>query len=194
MSVLQVPLSSITDEGVFINVETPGAVLRPEGAAALPMAPVRVSGALSKDGETYVFSGRIAGAYEGICDRCLTPAEAPFSLDVYWIFIHGPARSPLEELANEEDPEAEEDDVTCTTFEGNVIDLAGRVWEEIVIARPIKLLCAEDCAGLCPQCGSNFNEGRCTCAGGDEAATFTSKGLKGLKDLFPDLKPDRLED
>jgi uncharacterized protein len=28
----------------------------------------------------------------------------------------------------------------------------------------MKPLCRDDCAGLCPQCGTNRNTGTCTCA------------------------------
>jgi uncharacterized protein len=32
---------------------------------------------------------------------------------------------------------------------------------------PMGILCRPDCAGLCPQCGQNLNEGTCDCAKDD---------------------------
>ena len=36
--------------------------------------------------------------------------------------------------------------------------------EQVILAAPIQSLCHETCAGLCPRCGQNLNEGRCACA------------------------------
>jgi uncharacterized protein len=35
--------------------------------------------------------------------------------------------------------------------------------EEAILAIPMGALCRPDCAGLCPQCGQNWNEGPCDC-------------------------------
>ncbi|MCX4317609.1 MAG: DUF177 domain-containing protein, partial [Lachnospiraceae bacterium] len=34
---------------------------------------------------------------------------------------------------------------------------------EILPSLPEKVLCREDCKGLCPMCGKNLNEGACGC-------------------------------
>jgi uncharacterized protein len=44
------------------------------------------------------------------------------------------------------------------------IDLAEVVREELALAVPPFVLCREDCAGLCPKCGSDLNAGPCECA------------------------------
>lgn len=192
MSVLQVPLSTISDEGATIDVETSGKALQPEGAADLSLGPVRIQGSLSGEGETYLFRGRVSGTFVGACDRCLGPAAAPFDLDALWTFERGEAADPLENL---QDGEREnEDGVAHLSFQDDAIDLGPAAWEEIVLAVPIKLLCKEDCAGLCPTCGTNLNDSRCNCARDADATTFTSRGLQDLGTMFPDLKPDRLED
>lgn len=46
----------------------------------------------------------------------------------------------------------------------NFIDLNPQIREEIILDYPIKLLCREDCRGLCLNCGKNKNEGGCNCA------------------------------
>ena len=38
----------------------------------------------------------------------------------------------------------------------------------LVLELPYRVLCREDCRGLCPKCGKNLNEGPCTCQEGDE--------------------------
>jgi len=38
------------------------------------------------------------------------------------------------------------------------------VREEVALTAPAWMLCREDCAGLCPKCGADLNEGPCQCA------------------------------
>lgn len=47
--------------------------------------------------------------------------------------------------------------------ENQLIDLTPDLREAILLALPINVLCAEDCKGLCAQCGANLNEGACAC-------------------------------
>ena len=35
--------------------------------------------------------------------------------------------------------------------------------DELLLEHPIRVLCREDCRGLCPRCGQNLNEGACKC-------------------------------
>ena len=44
-----------------------------------------------------------------------------------------------------------------------VMDLAPLLREEVILAVPMGVLCRSDCAGLCPVCGQNLNEGTCDC-------------------------------
>ena len=45
-----------------------------------------------------------------------------------------------------------------------VLDLREPIRQYGLMAEPLKPLCLPDCAGLCPSCGSNLNEGACGCA------------------------------
>lgn len=44
-----------------------------------------------------------------------------------------------------------------------IIDLDQDIKEEIILDYPIKPLCNPDCKGLCPKCGQNLNEEKCSC-------------------------------
>ena len=48
--------------------------------------------------------------------------------------------------------------------ETHEIDLTEPVRQAVLLELPMKPLCRPDCAGLCPQCGRNLNEGPCDCA------------------------------
>jgi len=43
------------------------------------------------------------------------------------------------------------------------IDLTPGIRQDIILEYPIKPLCRPDCKGLCPRCGRNLNEGKCSC-------------------------------
>jgi uncharacterized protein len=46
----------------------------------------------------------------------------------------------------------------------SVLDLTEDVRQTILLSVPLKLLCSETCAGLCPRCGANLNTEVCTCS------------------------------
>ncbi len=47
--------------------------------------------------------------------------------------------------------------------EDKFIDLEPDIKEEIILGYPVKLLCNDDCNGLCSKCGKNLNSGPCSC-------------------------------
>ena len=58
--------------------------------------------------------------------------------------------------------EAEELGVVEVPEDGEV-ELRPLLLEQIQLNVPMKPLCRADCAGLCPTCGANLNEGPCGC-------------------------------
>ena len=47
--------------------------------------------------------------------------------------------------------------------ENNIVDIDALVEEEIHLFLPAKMLCKEDCKGICPNCGKNLNKEVCSC-------------------------------
>ncbi len=47
--------------------------------------------------------------------------------------------------------------------ESGVLDLDELVEEEVQLFLPSKMLCSDDCKGLCAKCGKNLNLGKCDC-------------------------------
>ena len=186
MNTLQVPLGSIEEHGLPVDATISGEDLRPEGAKEFPVGTVTVKGTLAPGDREYIFYGTVSGTINAPCDRCLEVAEQPFTSDVSWAFVHGaPDRG---DAAVEDEDAAEFEDDAAIPFVGETIDLLPTVWEEVVLAMPAKVLCKDDCAGLCPRCGANLNRETCGCAAAKDVGQFSSKGLAGLKDLLPKLK------
>jgi len=196
VNTLQFPLGSIEEHGLAVDVTVPGGDLRPEGANEFPVGPVRVKGTLAPGGHEYIFYGTVSGSITAPCDRCLEDTEQAFASDVTWTFVHG-AQDHHGAAASGEDEEDEFEDLdddTVVPFDGQTIDLLPTVWEEVVLAMPAKVLCKEDCAGLCPRCGANLNRDRCGCGAATDDGHFSTKGLAGLKDLLPKLAADSPEE
>ena len=187
MEKLGVPLSAITESGVIIDVTVPTAQLQPQGAAPVPARTVCVEGMLQHVGDEYLFTGTVAGTYEHPCDRCLDEVSQPFDVAVLWSFYAGGGvEQPFGEITDEE---LEQEELSTIGFEGTEIRLGPQVWEELVLNAPLKYLCSETCAGLCPGCGANLNRDTCACPKGTEEETMENAGLKALGKLFPNLRP-----
>ena len=59
--------------------------------------------------------------------------------------------------------ELTEDEMSVSVFDGEAIDVDEIVKEQILLAVPTRMLCREDCKGICPECGTDRNTGECNC-------------------------------
>lgn len=114
---------------------------------------------LTRVEETVVqVSGRVQVALEASCSRCLDVVHLPVTSDLsVTLFPKG------EEPAASEDGEISADDMGVATYEHREIDLSSVVHDEVFLGLPMTPLCSNDCAGLCPRCGDNLNQGPCSC-------------------------------
>jgi uncharacterized protein len=112
---------------------------------------VRLEGEVRADGEAVTAFGRFRAAGTVACSRCLDAVEwtvdEPFSVEYQW-----PANAPTEDEMS-----LDEDDLDVSFLEGNELDLSELAAEQILLALPMRILCDESCAGLCPTCGANRN-------------------------------------
>ena len=85
------------------------------------------------------------------CDRCLKPVKTLVDLD-----FEREVLAP--ELITDED--MKEDQHFVNDYE---LDLEVLLTEELQLSWPSKILCDEECKGICKKCGKNLNEGTCEC-------------------------------
>ena len=57
-----------------------------------------------------------------------------------------------------------ENDDYIIADEDGFVDLSEVFGEELLLELPAKLLCSEDCKGLCVKCGANLNKKACGCS------------------------------
>ena len=48
-------------------------------------------------------------------------------------------------------------------YNNNVVDMTIPVMQEIILNLPTRVLCKEDCKGICNRCGANLNFETCDC-------------------------------
>ena len=123
-----------------------------------PVEKVRLAGSFRRSRGEVVFRGTIEATVSLICSRCAVPVTLPLSGSCHRIYRKGPIGRPASER------EIDEEDLAVTPFDGFRIDLAETAREEIYLLVPLKPLCGESCAGLCPRCGANRNLVSCECA------------------------------
>ena len=120
-------------------------------------APVSLAFDIFRDKQQFRLAGRVKTTLELPCGRCLEPftipVDAPFDLRY----------QPHTHNTGEGEQEIEEDDLTTAFYENDEIDLGLLMREQFYLALPMKPLCAEDCRGLCPVCGTNLNGETCSC-------------------------------
>ena len=90
--------------------------------------------------EGVLISGTVHGKAQGSCSRCLEPIAVPLMVEVQELFQYA-------------DREGADQDEELPTFEDDLIDLEPTIRDAVVLALPLAPVCAEDCQGLCSECG-----------------------------------------
>ncbi len=93
--------------------------------------------------------GTVRAPWTGICRRCAEPVAGELQIHVRERYADAPLAGPSDD--------------EIYPIVDDVIDLGPLVRDAVVLELPMAPLCQEDCAGLCPQCGSNRNDGPCGC-------------------------------
>ena len=121
-------------------------------------APVELGFDLYKDHAKVRLEGTLRTTIELDCSRCLegftVPVDAAFDGQY----------QPSSEIPAETEREVGEEDLDTAFYRNGVIDLRELVREQLYLQLPMKPLCRESCAGLCPVCGTNLNTGSCECS------------------------------
>lgn len=90
-------------------------------------------------------TGTLSGRAELTCARCLKPFEDDFGVNVREMFS----------------PDPGDDDYEISEL--GSMDPEPMVRDSVLLAMPFSPLCREDCKGLCPRCGADWNLEKCEC-------------------------------
>lgn len=112
---------------------------------------VRTDVTLTKSNHFYYVRFRTASLPRFLCDRCLCDVRKPVEGDFTVVF------SDVKAQEGNAGEEVRLIDVRRT----NEIALDQDVIDTLMLAMPSKVLCRDDCKGLCMECGADLNESPC---------------------------------
>ena len=94
---------------------------------------------------------------EANCSRCLSLFSCPLALSIEEEYF------PTTDVITGTSLPLPEEPGCFSIDEHYILDLTEAIRQYSLLVVPMKPLCHEDCAGLCPQCGHNLNLGSCQC-------------------------------
>ncbi|MDO4278387.1 MAG: DUF177 domain-containing protein [Lachnoclostridium edouardi] len=106
------------------------------------------------------------------CSRCLEPVKVDFDLDI---------DISLDLNQSEEDRVENLDEQPYIS--GNYLDVDQLVRNELLLNLPMKVLCDENCKGICNRCGRNLNHGDCQCE-----RSSPDPRMSVIQDIFKQFK------
>lgn len=107
--------------------------------------PVFLKGTIFNIGDEFLLKGCIKTVVQLNCCCCNKPVDRKINLLIEEVFSNDDAQNEV------------------WVFNGNIIELNPVIISNIALDIPMKVLCKEDCKGLCPKCGHDLNESDCNC-------------------------------
>lgn len=111
---------------------------------------------LTPEGEIFRLKGQVQGELSASCHLCLkqTTLSKEVEFELRLVRSLGEDKSECELTSREMDQ---------VLLEGDELDLAELVWEQLLLNSEMVIYCRPDCAGLCSKCGADLNDGPCGC-------------------------------
>lgn len=123
-------------------------------------SPVQAEITLQLQGEdTVLLEGSLTGSVRLDCARCGDPVT--YELDEKFFYL---VTTREEEISSLHEKECSDEESDTLYLKEPVIDVAEILQEQLYLAIPGKVLCNDECRGLCPECGGSLNRGECSCS------------------------------
>ncbi len=116
-----------------------------------------VQGDVTRTDRGILVKGALDARIELACSRCLGPFSVSLKLNIEEEYF------PTTDIMTGTSPPVPDEPGYFTIDEHNILDLTEATRQYALLATPMKPLCQEDCAGLCPTCGQNLNQAPCNC-------------------------------
>lgn len=120
--------------------------------------PPLIRGRVTTLGQEVRVKGNVTAKLETVCDRCLEPVALPIEREFDLFYLPENSQSEAKGEA-----ELFERDLDVSFYQDERIDVDELVLEQMELSLPTRILCQEDCRGLCSQCGLNLNFEQCSC-------------------------------
>ncbi len=122
--------------------------------------------------KVFTVVGKASLMLEIPCSRCMDPVRVPFELEID------------EKVDMNQTQETRVRSLDEQFFvKGYYLDVDQLVGNELALNLPMKVLCREDCKGICNRCGTNLNYGTCDC----DTRSLDPR-MSVIQDIFQQLK------
>jgi len=144
--------------------------------------PVHVTVTVTRMQEDVLARGEARTSAVAECSRCLEEVAVELRGEFEALFV--PETGAYGQRMGRRD--FEWGDQRVNFYSEMTVDLTDEIRQCVLLELPMKPLCRPDCAGLCPRCGANLNEGPCSCEPEDDAGPWAI-----LRKLIPPEGPSR---
>jgi uncharacterized protein len=115
--------------------------------------PIIINAELESVGEAILCRAKLNTVSRLICDRCAREFDFPLTVEINFKFLQKTGGSNLKDT----------EEVKYYFPDKPEIDISSDLRDELLLAIPMKILCREDCQGLCSRCGADLNFEICNC-------------------------------
>ncbi len=139
----------------------------------LELGDIGWDGEIVRTSAGFLLSARLGYTQTLECPRCLGSSRVEVEAEIN-LHLQPKSKEPADD-----ELELEEADLGVLYLEGEILDTEAILTEQIQLNVPMRQLCRQDCAGLCPQCGIDRNSEPCGC---EEAGDPRWVALTALRD------------
>ena len=162
-----IQVADIPEEGLFLNFFSL-AKLIPEVDEYIKITDASGRLELHKKGADIEIKGHVNAKVRLLCDRCLEAFNTDIDTDFFYLL------QPKEEFGQGlgEEYQLSEEDIDVFWYEEGQIKGEELFREQILLQLPMRVLCSDECKGLCAGCGVDLNKEQCKCERIDDDNPF----------------------
>jgi uncharacterized protein len=153
-----IEIEDLKEEPLHVKHVYGAGEIRLDHEDAALIKPVAVDFVLMHKERDLRVDGRIETAIGFKCSRCVRESILPLSATYDLFYLPQP-----EWKSDNAEIELRYEEMEVGFYDGSRFDVDLMILEQIELAIPMKLLCREECRGLCYFCGADLNEGPCAC-------------------------------
>ena len=135
-------------------------------------SPINVNGKVSNTNKGLYLEIDVDFTILDNCARCLDEVEVPIEYSIEGFLVK----------EGFDEDEFEEDDAFI--YDGQELNLVDIIEQTLDFNIPARILCNEECQGLCHECGANLNKQECSCSEDANDEEIIDPRFAKLKDIF----------
>ena len=156
---MEFKLHEIPDGQSRIDIDVPAEAVGITAKDVELEGPLRIGLSLDRRGDEIWIRGALHAIALQQCSRCLIDFSEILELEFEVFCAKLPAARTMSPKA------LDEEDGGVHFHDGHVLSIDSEIREAVLLGLPMRPLCRDTCAGLCPRCGEDRNLGSCRCVG-----------------------------